>query len=328
MEFRKTIGHDFAKEIMINAFSNNRLPSAYLLVGEAGIGKRTLVEEYSQLLNCDTHVSCGTCPNCRLFQSDNHPDFLRIEPSGKFIKISQIHDLIDELSLRPVYAKKRTVLIRGAHRMNHESANSFLKILEEPPLNTILFLTTHDENLLLETIVSRCQSVRTPALEPNQIREILKQQYPLEGTELEFVLSFSRGRIREDYISNAAVLMAMNRQVLNLMQTLHTEHMVSHSALLDSWAKKDYHGYFLEFCIHWLKDFLYLKTNQPGLITNTGLINEIDRRSLPFSVEQLQWAFDLAIETELAIQSNAAKSLAMESLVIQLKQIREGAVVV
>jgi DNA polymerase-3 subunit delta' len=263
-----------------------------------------------------------------LFDSGSHPDFLIVQRNGQFIRIGQIQDLIAQLSLKPVYASKRVVLIKEAERMNLESANSFLKILEEPPLNTLIVLAAADENLLLETILSRCQKISFSPLGRDVLRRIIKERHTLNEDDVEFVLNYSGGRIRKEFIANATELNVMRRQVLSLLSSLSLEKMVDHTTQLEQWVKKDLHEYFLEFCAIWLKDFYYLKVGAADQITNSDLINEIAATTNSTTPEQLIWAFDLTIETELAVKANAGRQLALESLIIQLKQVFEGIVVI
>lgn len=328
MNFPETLGHEPVKQKLISTFEKNRIPSAYLFLGENGIGKSLLLREFAQMINCETHSTCHTCPNCRLFDSGNHPDFIVIKPDGKFIKIGQIQELLSQLNLKPAYASKRVVMVREAQRMNQESANSFLKMLEEPPLDTLIVLMTTDENLLLETIISRCQKISFSGLEQNFLREVLEKSFELNSDQLEFVLNYSSGRIRKDLISNVSALYPMRHQILAMLLNLEADKMIGHFDLIDQFVKKDLHEFFIEFCANWLRDFLMIKSGSDHHPINKDILGEIDFDDIPFTQEQLQWAFDLAIETELAVKSNAAKILAFESLLIQLKQLKAGAIAI
>ncbi|MCG8338019.1 MAG: DNA polymerase III subunit delta' [Proteobacteria bacterium] len=327
MNFSGIYGHDKVKEYLSNAFELNRVPSAYLFLGENGIGKSSLVREFAQLLNCDTHNLCHTCDNCRLFDSGKHPDFHLVKRNGQFIRIAQIQELISRLSLKPAYATKRVVLIQEADRLNQESANSFLKILEEPPLDTLMVLTTSEENMLLETILSRCQKVSFSPLSQEVLKQIISERFDINTNEIGFIINYSRGRIRKDFIDKVAVLNTMRRQVLNMLCSLTLENMVAHATQVEQWVKKDLHEYFLEFSATWLKDFLYLKMGKQEQMSNRDLIDEIDVSAIHANQEQLNQAFDLVIETELAVKANAGKVLALESLIIQLKQVFQGVMV-
>ncbi len=204
----------------------------------------------------------------------------------------------------------------------------FLKILEEPPLDTLIILMTPDENLLIETILSRCQKISFSSLTRERLTEVLAKSYSLNNEQLEFVLNYSGGRIRKDFISNVAILYPMRQQVLSILMNLSVGEMVGHLNLLEQWVKKDLQGFFLEFCASWFKDFLYLGQNQPERLTNRDIIDEFKDKPSPLTSEQLIWAFELTVETEMAIKANAAKMLAVESLIVQIKQLQNGAVAI
>ena len=158
-----------------------RLPHALLFVGPPGLGKRELAEALAARLLCaapatDGHA-CGRCGACQLRLSGNHPDLLRIipeadaaadgeaeggEPEGgkkksAQIRIEQIRDLQDSLSVTGHQSSRRVVLVDPAEAMNPFTANALLKLLEEPPAGCVFVLVSSAPRRLLPTIRSRCQ---------------------------------------------------------------------------------------------------------------------------------------------------------------------------
>ena len=162
------------------------LPHALLLRGRAGTGKRGFAIALSQALLCDTpkpdKTACGMCPSCVWFAEGGHPDFKLISPedtenaddapsssakqkTGKKSQtsVAQIRQLIDYLSLSNHQVNsRRVVLISPAETLNLASANALLKMLEEPPINTLFLLVTSQPQRLLATIISRCQAIDMP----------------------------------------------------------------------------------------------------------------------------------------------------------------------
>lgn len=328
MEISGIVGHDQNIERLMFALNNDYLPSAYLFVGADGIGKTTMLRVFAQLVNCRDRNICHHCDNCKAFDSDNHPDFLLIRPSGKDIRIGQIQGLISRLNIKPTYAQKRIVLVKQAHRLNQESANSFLKILEEPPLDTLIVLMTSDENLLLETLVSRCQKMMFSPLNRTQIETVIAQVYQIEGSEKEFVLNYSGGRIRKEFIEQVSTLINLRDQTLHLLQNLESDKMGDHFNLLDKCVKQNLFPFFLEFCSSIVRDLLCLFRNEESILTNKDIVNQLTNSGLDLTEQQLQWIFNVIVETELCIQSNASKSLALESFLVQVKQILQGVTVI
>lgn len=151
-----------ATGILKRAVAHNRLGHAYLLVGEVGSGISEIAASISRTILCPSPANgwaCGLCPSCRKFLSGNHPDFLRIPVSERYIKIEEIRALKRESALSPFERMRRVILMEEAERMNLESANSFLKLLEEPPASTVILLTTSKPNLLPATVLSRMLTI-------------------------------------------------------------------------------------------------------------------------------------------------------------------------
>lgn len=134
--------------------------SFMLFVGQKGTGKTKVVEDFASAILCENGNGepCLVCGNCKLFGSGNHPDFIRLGASGA-IKIAEIRELQRALYLKPYRASHKVAIIEDAHLMTEESANAMLKILEEPPENSIIILTAPDKKLLPDTVVSRSQVV-------------------------------------------------------------------------------------------------------------------------------------------------------------------------
>ncbi|MES2579611.1 MAG: DNA polymerase III subunit delta' [Pseudomonadota bacterium] len=154
------------------------LPHALLLRGGAGAGKQDFAIELSRSLLCqapiDTHA-CGVCVSCGWFKEMHHPDFRLIGPEDadtsedapkkkatkkSQISVAQIRQLIDYLSLSSHQVNHhRVILISPAETLNIASANALLKMLEEPPANTLFLLVSNQPQRLLATITSRCQAI-------------------------------------------------------------------------------------------------------------------------------------------------------------------------
>ncbi|MHB8346186.1 MAG: DNA polymerase III subunit delta' [Acidiferrobacterales bacterium] len=149
-----------------------RLPHALLLSGPRGLGKTACAAHLAQVLSCEqpdyaAQSSCGNCQNCRLLAAGTHPDVQWVEPAeeGKVITIDQIRALAQFLYLRPHIGRLKIVIISPAEAMNTNAANSLLKLLEEPPPDSLLFLASSDPVRLPATVRSRCQRLAfsTPA---------------------------------------------------------------------------------------------------------------------------------------------------------------------
>jgi DNA polymerase-3 subunit delta' len=165
-----------------------RLPHALLLHGAQGVGKLALAERFAQFLVCENRKQatqpCGRCEGCRWFVAGSHPDIRFLEPEtlarnvvvpeegdepkakdGKpsnQIKIEQARGLDDFWHVGSHRGGYRVTIVHPAEDMNTATANSLLKILEEPPPGALFLLVSHRPARLLPTIRSRCVPVPVP----------------------------------------------------------------------------------------------------------------------------------------------------------------------
>ncbi len=200
--FASLIDQKNSIRILTAILQKRTIPHALLFTGIDGVGKRSAAMAFAMALNCaarrhnsgrqsnatrqtsglkENHASmvepCGNCSSCRKIASNNHPDYIHIRPSGPIIRIGQIRELLQTLTMRPYEAEFRTVVISDAHRMNPEAGNALLKVLEEPPFHTIIILTASGNSDLLPTVVSRCHHIRFNPLSVASLAPVLMEKY-------------------------------------------------------------------------------------------------------------------------------------------------------
>ena len=197
------IGHEWAVQMLQSDLAQGRERHAYLFTGPAGVGKRTLVAEFARALLCAKPTPpCDACRNCRLAAKGNHPDLLTVEPeiSGKHVrtakvKIELIRQLIYDLTLKPVEARRRVARLLNFDAANPQSQNAFLKTLEEPPGNAVMLLTAERADDLLPTIVSRCEVVALRPLPLATVREALVTRWQVPADRADWLAHLSGGRL-------------------------------------------------------------------------------------------------------------------------------------
>ncbi len=131
-----------------------------LFAGQEGTGKLGAALDFAKAVLCaeGSDTACSTCRNCKLIEAGNHPDLIKLGGEGA-IKIAEIRDLQRNLFLKPYQAAHKVAIIKDSHFLTEESANAMLKILEEPPENSVIIMTVPDKTLLPETITSRSQMI-------------------------------------------------------------------------------------------------------------------------------------------------------------------------
>lgn len=140
----------------------DKLPQALLLIAPAGYGKFTLACKFAQLAFCkniNEKIDCDYCDNCKLILSGNYPDLFLLEPKGKNILIEQVRGILDFVNQSGARSARKIIIVRNSESLNTNSANSMLKILEEPPKDTSFIFLAEKPKLLPATILSRLQKL-------------------------------------------------------------------------------------------------------------------------------------------------------------------------
>lgn len=191
------LGHAEVVRGLWRARGRGRLPHALLFEGPAGVGKFRAALWFAQGLFCATWAEtggaddwpgpCGACGPCKRFRTGGHPDAFVLDPLEhelETIPIAAITERDDGkwqgdsvcefLALRPAEGGMRVVVVREFERANDAAQNALLKTLEEPGESTLLVLESSRPDLLLETVRSRCVTVRFGALDAEDARDVLR----------------------------------------------------------------------------------------------------------------------------------------------------------
>jgi DNA polymerase III subunit delta' len=118
------------------------------------------------------------------------------ENSQGKITADECSDIIRKLSLKSFESEYKILILWMPEYLGNEG-NKLLKLIEEPPPDTLFILVTENESLVLPTIVSRCQLIKIPALETNEIEEALIRRNKTEAAIARQVASVSEGNYRE-----------------------------------------------------------------------------------------------------------------------------------
>ena len=138
---------------------------AYLFAGPEGSGKRLAAAAFAASLLCE-QGGCGECRDCRLALADRHPNVVVLEPEGRDIRVGEGGDdfgtarwLVARANLTALEPGRKIFRVEQADRMTEEAGDVLLKVVEEPPPQTVFLLMSARPHELTETIRSRCQTV-------------------------------------------------------------------------------------------------------------------------------------------------------------------------
>jgi len=205
------VGQDRAVDQFAEAWASRKLHHAWLLAGPKGVGKATFAHAAARRVLADAAGPPSELPGIesddehpivKLVEAGSHPDMRRLErlvneKTGNLnrnIKVEQIRELGEFLSLSAALSPWRVVIIDTLDDLEPSGANALLKMLEEPPPNTLFFLVSHAPGRLLPTIRSRCRRLDFQALEDDAMTSILEARAPdLKPAERQRVFAASFG---------------------------------------------------------------------------------------------------------------------------------------
>ena len=176
--------NDILKQVILK----KNISTAYIFYGPEKIGKKN---EAINFINQIINENNFNHQIIKKIKTNNHPDFLFIEPTyllktnlinqsdfdkdikqknKPIIRINQIRSINSFLSKRSIEAEKKFIIIDDAHLLNEASSNCLLKTLEEPN-NGVFILITSKIDLILDTIISRCQKIKFSSYSYAKLKE-------------------------------------------------------------------------------------------------------------------------------------------------------------
>ncbi len=223
------VGHQSAAQAITDAEDSGELHHAWMLHGPQGVGKATLAYHAARYILTRPVEAGGPSlfgdelpaavpekplqyeidsPEVQRMMQGAHADLLTIEPThigedgkekaGFEIRMYQLRELQHFLGQTSAETGRRVVIIDSADDMNHNAANALLKMLEEPPKQTVFFLISHVPGRLLPTIASRCRKLAMKPLSEAEVSKLITSQ--LDGVDafdpaLEFAIRVSKGAV-------------------------------------------------------------------------------------------------------------------------------------
>jgi DNA polymerase-3 subunit delta' len=190
MSLDNIIGQPLAVEL-IQRWLSQETNQPLLFYGPEGVGKRTTAIELAKALNCPKIQglkACDHCSTCKRIVPGKHPDVCILDMEfqaairGEALEKQQtlrIETILEErrrLYQSSVEGGWKVSILDDAHRLTADAANVLLKVMEEPPARTAIFLLTPYRDRLFATLVSRCQPVRFKPLADHDMRRCLKDQ--------------------------------------------------------------------------------------------------------------------------------------------------------
>ena len=157
-----------------------------LFAGPKGSGKTSAARILARAVNCldlKEGEPCGECANCLEIEKGNSLDIMEIDAASNR-GIDDVRSLKENAYLSPVKLKKKIFIIDEVHMLTKEAFNALLKLIEEPPKNTIFVLCTTDSQKIPETVLSRLVKVNFRKGGEEELANSLEKIIKGEGIEI------------------------------------------------------------------------------------------------------------------------------------------------
>ncbi len=315
-------GHEWAIAHLATSLAHDRLRHAYLIGGASGIGKTTLALGFARAINClaeDEPRPCGKCRACRLITAGNHSDVTLIRAEDRTLKIEQIREMQHRLSLRPIEARYRVVILARFHEASGNAADALLKTLEEPPPYVVLIVTAERIDAVLPTIRSRCQPIALRPLPNPTVRAELERR-GIAADRASLLAQLAEGRLGWALAAAAdESLLTQRNEAIDRLETLIGQDRIARFKFAEEAAgEKDQIGALLGYWQSYWRDVLLLISASQRSIANRDHRHALGQLAAALHIEDALRALNGIQRTMKYLDQNVNARLALEVLMLDL----------
>jgi DNA polymerase-3 subunit delta' len=342
MYFRDIIGLHDVKQHLIDSVRRGLIPHARMFYGPEGVGKLPLAIAYARYLNCENRVendSCGECPSCQKFDKFAHPDLHFVFPvikskvSDEYLKdwreflsknryfnlntwlnfidaqnaqgliySKESEEIIRKLNLKVYEAKYKIMIVWLPEKMHESCANKLLKMIEEPPDNTIFLLISEELEQVLQTIQSRCQPLHVRPLEGEEIIQGIRQNYGLDEPVAQSVAHIANGSFLKaiDIIQSSDETKENFDLFVKMMRASVMRNIKSIKEVANEIAAvgREKQKSFLTYSLRMFREYFVNNLNQPDIVYINEAEKQFGQKFAPFinerNIEEFNNEFSLA----------------------------------
>ena len=324
--FEEILGNEMVKDHFKKAIANHKISHAYILTGEAGMGRKSIANAFAMTLLCEKGGSepCMSCHSCKQVMSGNHPDLIYVthEKPGS-IGVDDVREQInDTIMIRPYSSYYKIYIVDEAEKMTVQAQNALLKTIEEPPAYAVIILITTNQEAFLPTILSRCVQMKLKPLKDFTIKNYLTQNLHIAEKDADICAAFARGNLgKAIHLALSDEFRELFQKVMVLVKNVGTMDI---SMLLDcirEMKEQNFDiGEVLDLMQLWYRDVLMFKvTKDMNLLIfkdEYKMINETGEKVDYAGLEAILAAIDTA---RTRLNANVNMELAMELLLLTMK---------
>jgi DNA polymerase-3 subunit delta' len=185
---------------------------------------------------------------------------LNLENQQAGIFTQESSEILRKLSFKPYESEYKVMIIWMPDKMNSTSSNKLLKILEEPPVNTIFILVTDNVDRIIATIRSRTQIINLPKITYQDMNDSLKEKYNFAEEKLQEIIRISDGSflkaeevIKAGFNENTSDLFDRFTQLMRFAYGMKIHDLIAFSDNI-SLEGREYQKNFLEYALRLLRE--------------------------------------------------------------------------
>ncbi|MDR2794890.1 MAG: AAA family ATPase [Holosporaceae bacterium] len=174
------LGHEKAEATLAHSIVSGKIYPTWIFLGPFGVGKSTVAHRFAKCLLSDTIPSESSLdispenPIHKLVKLRTHPDFFVLEQRENSVSIDETRELLQKIHKTPSISKWKVLILENAANLNKNIYNSLLKVLEEPPKNTVIIMICDNIGHIPKTLTSRAAKLRFGAIDTCLVEKILK----------------------------------------------------------------------------------------------------------------------------------------------------------
>ena len=325
--FNDILGHEQIKDHFRNAVQTGKVSHAYILSGEAGMGRKSLANAFALNLLCEKGLPdpCMQCHACKQVLAGSHPDLIYVtheKPAS--IGVDDIREQInDTILVRPYSSYYKIYIVDEAEKMTVQAQNALLKTIEEPPSYAVILLLTTNPDAFLPTILSRCVQLKLKPLKDVVVKEYLIQSLGVEESQAEIYAAFARGNLgKAIHLAESEDFKRMYDEILHMLKHLKEADI---SELLDYIHKLREENLDIYSCLDfmqmWYRDVLMYKTTQDiNLLIFKDEFSTIKSMSTVSGYEGLERILEAIDKARIRLDANVNTELVMELMLLTMKE--------
>lgn len=296
-----------------NEFSQNRIPHAFLLIGN---NTELPLTYLAMSLVCDQTLACESCNDCRKVRENKYSDIIRFNGKDSSIKKGDIELIQSSFKKSSLEGKAKIYIIENIEYATKEAMNTLLKMLEEPTEGIYALFTANNSSRVLPTILSRCQVIDIkPDNKKVIIAALVKEDIPREAANILAYLSPSIEAAIELYDERFEY---MQLQVINFIEDLYLKPtnliINTQTNLLKKYKERDDVKLFLNMLVLAMKDMFHVKHSDNIVYCD----HQEFLKKITVDENQLIKQIEIVLETIYTTESNANILMLMDSMMYRL----------